>query len=102
MVENSIQGVREVQSYTSEKEENKKFMKVNQVFQKAKSSQYEIMARYESVMKFFRGMYYFFTIAGGAFLIYHNVIEEYDLVAFILFVSITSCFSISFSSIFLN
>ncbi len=36
MVENSIQGVREVQSYTSEKEENKKFMQVNQVFQKAK------------------------------------------------------------------
>ena len=88
MVENSIQGVREVQSYTSEKEENKKFMQVNQVFQKAKSNQYEIMARYESVMKLFREMYYFVTVAGGAVLIYFDVIPVYDLVAFILFVSV--------------
>ncbi len=88
MVENSIQGVREVQSYTSEKEENKKFMEVNQIFQKAKSNQYEIMARYESVMKFFREMYYFVTVSGGAVLIYFNIIPVYDLVAFILFVSV--------------
>lgn len=88
MVENSIQGVREVQSYTSEKEENKKFMEVNQVFQMAKSNQYKIMARYESVMKLFREMYYFVTVAGGAVLIYFNIIPVYDLVAFILFVSV--------------
>ena len=88
MVENSIQGVREVQSYTSESEENQKFMEVNQVFQRAKSNQYKIMARYESTMKLFREMYYFVTVSGGALLIYFDIIPVYDLVAFILFVSV--------------
>ncbi len=88
VVENSIQGVREVQSYTSETEENQKFMEVNKVFQQAKSDQYKIMARYESTMMFFRELYYFVTVAGGAILIYFNLIPVYDLVAFILFVSV--------------
>lgn len=88
VVENSIQGVREVQSYTSEKEENLKFMAVNQVFQQAKSDQYRIMARYESTMMFFRELYYFVTVAGGAILIYVDIVPVYDFVAFILFVSV--------------
>ncbi|MDC7246591.1 MAG: ABC transporter ATP-binding protein [Sphaerochaetaceae bacterium] len=88
VVENSIQGVREVQSYTSETEENQKFKEVNLLFQKAKSRQYKIMARYESTMMFFREMYYFVTVAGGAVLIYNDIVVVYDLVAFILFVSI--------------
>jgi ATP-binding cassette subfamily B protein len=88
VVENSIQGVREVQSYTSEKEENLKFKAVNQLFQKAKSDQYKIMARYEATMMFFRELYYFVTVAGGAILIYFDIIPVYDLVAFILYVAV--------------
>jgi len=87
-VENSIQGVREVQSFTSETYEREKFGKVTKVFQKARSNQYKVMGRYEAVMGFFREIYYFTTVAGGALLIYRGVVEVYDLVVFILYVGI--------------
>jgi ATP-binding cassette subfamily B protein len=88
VVENSIQGVREVQSFTSENYEKQKFKEVNTVFQTARSNQYRIMARYESIMMFFRELYYFTTVAGGAVLIYLGKVPVYDLVVFILYVGI--------------
>jgi ATP-binding cassette subfamily B protein len=88
VVENSIQGVREVQSFTSEGYERQKFKQVNTIFQTARSNQYKVMARYESTMMFFRELYYFTTVAGGAILIYQGIVPVYDLVAFILYVGI--------------
>ncbi len=88
VVENSIQGVREVQSFTSEGYEKQKFKQVNTIFQNARSNQYRVMARYESTMIFFRELYYFTTVAGGAVLIYLGKVPVYDLVAFILYVGI--------------
>jgi ATP-binding cassette subfamily B protein len=88
VVENSIQGVREVQSFTSEGYEKQKFKQVNTIFQTARSNQYKVMARYESTMMFFRELYYFTTVAGGAILIYLGIVPVYDLVAFILYVGI--------------
>ncbi len=88
VVENSIQGVREVQSFTSETYEKQKFKRVNKVFQTARSNQYKVMASYESTMMLFRELYYFTTVVGGAVLIYLDRIPVYELVAFILFVGI--------------
>ncbi|MFA7371417.1 MAG: ABC transporter ATP-binding protein [Sphaerochaetaceae bacterium] len=88
MVENSIQGVREIQSFTSEKYENEKFRAVNKIFKRARSDQYKVMASYESIMLLFRELYYFTTVAGGAVLIYLGKVPLYDLVAFILYVGI--------------
>lgn len=88
VVENSIQGVREVQSFTSENYENQKFKRVNTIFQKARSNQYKQMARYESTMTFFRELYYFTTVAGGAVLIYLDIVPVYELVTFILYVGV--------------
>lgn len=88
VVENSIQGVREVQSFTSESYERQKFKQVNTIFQTARSNQYKVMARYEATMMFFRELYYFTTVAGGAILIYRGIVPVYDLVAFILYVGI--------------
>ncbi len=87
-VENSIQGVREVQSFTSESYEKQKFKHVNTVFQKARSNQYKVMARYESTMMLFRELYYFTTVVGGVVLIYHKMVPVYELLTFILFVGI--------------
>lgn len=88
VVENSIQGVREVQSFTSESYERQKFKQVNTVFKNARSNQYRVMARYESVMMLLREIYYFTTVAGGAVLIYLGRVPVYDLVAFILYVGV--------------
>jgi ATP-binding cassette, subfamily B, bacterial len=87
-VENSIQGVREVQSFTSESYEKQKFKHVNTVFQKARSNQYKVMARYESTMMLFRELYYFTTVVGGVVLIYKGMVPVYELLTFILFVGI--------------
>ncbi len=87
-VENSIQGVREVQSFTSESYEKLKFKHVNTVFQKARSNQYKVMARYESTMMLFRELYYFTTVVGGVVLIYNGMVPVYELLTFILFVGI--------------
>lgn len=87
-VENSVQGIREVKSFTNEQVEEEKFDIVNTRFQLAKEKMYTIMARYHSGMQFFREFYYFTVIAGGSVLIYRELIQVYDLVAFILYVGI--------------
>lgn len=88
VVENSIQGVREVQSFTSENYERQKFRQVNTIFKNARSNQYKVMASYESLMMLLREIYYFTTVAGGAVLIYLGKVPVYDLVAFILYVGV--------------
>ena len=87
-VENSVQGIREVKSFSNEQVEEEKFEVVNSHFQHAKEKMYAIMARYHSGMQFLREIYYFTVVAGGAYLIYRGSIEVYDLVAFILYVGI--------------
>ena len=87
-VENSVQGIREVKSFANEKLENKKFHKTNTSFRVSKEIVYARMAKFYSVMGFFRELYYFSTIAGGAFLIYRGRLELVDLLAFILYIGI--------------
>ncbi len=54
----------------------------------AKEIVYDRMARFHSIMGFLRELYYFSTIAGGAFLIYRGSLELVDLLAFILYIGI--------------
>ncbi|MDD2231352.1 MAG: ABC transporter ATP-binding protein [Sphaerochaetaceae bacterium] len=87
-VENSIQGIREVKSFTSEPFQSEKFEQSNSRLKDKKSDQYKTMASYHSVVALLRNLYYFTTVVGGAILIYKNMIEAYDLVTFLLFVSV--------------
>jgi ATP-binding cassette subfamily B protein len=54
----------------------------------AKKEQYDAMAKFHSVMNFLRNLCYLFPIVGGALLIYIGQVESYDLIAFILFVTV--------------
>ncbi|MDY4609654.1 MAG: ABC transporter ATP-binding protein [Sphaerochaetaceae bacterium] len=87
-VENSLQGIREVKSFTQEQYQNNKFGEVNDILKTSKEEQYKVMASYHAVLGFFRDFYYFTTVVGGAVLIYYHVIPVYDLVTFILYVGI--------------
>ncbi len=87
-VENSLQGIREVKSFTQERYQSGKFAQVNDVLKNSKSEQYKIMASYHAIVGFFRDFYYFTTVVGGAILIYYKIVPVYDLVTFILFVGI--------------
>ncbi len=87
-VENSLLGIREVKSFGRETFQQKKFNQVNDVLRDSKVAQYRVMGSYHAGIGFFRELYYFFTIAGGAVLIYFGKVEAYDLVTFILYVGV--------------
>jgi ATP-binding cassette subfamily B protein len=87
-VENSLLGIREVKSFGRETFQQKKFNQVNDVLRDSKVAQYRVMGSYHAGIGFFRELYYFFTIAGGAILIYFGKVESYDLVTFILYVGV--------------
>ena len=87
-VENSVQGIREVKSFTSERFQGKIFTRSNEDLRQSKKHQYDVMATYHTGMGWLRNLYYFTTVVGGAIMIYRNVIQSYDLVAFLLYVSV--------------
>ncbi|MBO7348932.1 MAG: ABC transporter ATP-binding protein [Spirochaetales bacterium] len=87
-VENSVQGIREVKSFTSESFQKGLFDNSNNDLAKSRKKQYAVMAAYQTGMGWLRNMYYFTTVAGGAVLIYKGIIQSYDLVAFLLYVSV--------------
>jgi len=87
-VENSVQGIREVKSFTSESFQKGLFDNSNNDLAKSRKKQYAVMAAYQTGMGWLRNMYYFTTVAGGSLLIYKGVIQSYDLIAFLLYVSV--------------
>ena len=86
--ENSIQGIREVKSYSQESFQKKKFGKSNTELKKSRENMYSTMANYQTGISFMRDFYYFMTIAGGILLIYSGRCTIADLVTFVLYVSV--------------
>ncbi len=86
--ENSIQGIREVKSYSQENFQKKKFGVSNVELKKSREKMYSTMANYQSGITFMRDFYYFMTIAGGILLIASGICQIYDLVTFVLYVSV--------------
>ena len=86
--ENSIQGIREVKSYSKEKFQEKRFSETNVRLKKSREKMYQTMAQYQTGIGFMRDFYYFMTIAGGIILIALSKAEVYDLVTFLLYVSV--------------
>lgn len=87
-VENSIQGIREVKSFTSEGLQSDLFKDSIDDLKKSRRFQYNVMASYQAGIGYLRNIYYLTTVVGGAILIYKDVIQSYDLVAFLLYVSV--------------
>ena len=86
--ENSIQGIREVKSYSQENFQKKKFGVSNAELKKSRERMYSTMANYQTGISFMRDFYYFMTIAGGILLISAGRCEIADLVTFVLYVSV--------------
>ncbi len=86
--ENSIQGIREVKSYSREEEQEEKFRKSNSDLRKSRENMYSEMAAYHTGIQFMRQLYYFITVAGGIILIVKGKVTVADLTAFILYVSV--------------
>jgi ATP-binding cassette, subfamily B, bacterial len=86
-VENSVQGIREVKSFTNEHLEMEKFGHINFTFQRAKEKMYRIMSIYHSGMTFLTDFYYLIVIGGGVYLIFQGKLDVIDLLAFTLYVN---------------
>lgn len=86
--ENSIQGIREVKSFSQEELQKQKFSISNTRLAKSREKMYRQMAIYQSGMSFLREIYYLFTVAGGVLLIAMGTVTVTDLVTFILYVSV--------------
>jgi ATP-binding cassette subfamily B protein len=85
-VENSVQGIREVKSFTNEIVEIDRFRKVNVHFKSAKEYMYDVMSNFHSGMNFFVDLYMIWVIGFGSMMVYKEIITIPDLVAFIMFI----------------
>lgn len=86
-VEDSLLGMRVVQSFTSEDIEREKFAEGNSLFLKIKKLQYRYMAGFQSTTRFFDGLMYIFVVVAGALFMMKGKIQTADFVAYILYVS---------------
>jgi len=86
-VENSVQGIREVKSFTNEDLEMEKFGSINFTFQHAKENMYKLMSFYHTGMTFLTDFYYWIVIGGGVYLIFLGKIDVIDLLAFTLYIN---------------
>jgi ATP-binding cassette, subfamily B, bacterial len=86
-VENSVQGIREVKSFTNEHLEMEKFGHINFSFQRAKEKMYRLMSIYHAGMTFLTDFYYWLVIGGGVYLIFLGKIDVIDLLTFTLYVN---------------
>ena len=84
-VENSIQGVREVKSFTNEGMEIIKFKKVNVSFLSAKEEVYSTLASFHAGEKFLMQSYSLLFIGAGALLAYYNKADIPQIIAFFMY-----------------
>ena len=84
-VENSIQGIREVKSYTNELGEIEKFHLVNQRFTNARENAFGALAGFHSGIKFLLQGYSALFVGSGAVLMYYDMATFAQLLMFLLY-----------------
>ena len=87
-LENSISGNRVVQAFTNQHFEIRKFNEGNDLFKRAKYWAYRQMAGFMTGLQFLTNMLNVGIVAFGGYLIYSQVIDVADLLAFILYINL--------------
>lgn len=86
-VETSVSGIRVTRSYTNEKYENAKFDRENDRFIKARSSAFKYFGLFHSGMTFFNDMIYLTGLVAGGLFYVNGKINEGDLIAYLLYIT---------------
>lgn len=86
-IEASISGIRIVKSYTASEHEKERFGDANNEFKKARRKAYKAMGQFGTVMTFFTDFLYLLVLVAGGLFRYFDLIDNGELVAFILYVS---------------
>ncbi len=87
-VENSISGIRVVQSFTNEDYETEKFIKGNSFFKLAKKAAYSAMGFFMAGMGFLTNCANALVLIVGGICVYYQTMAMEDLVTFLLFINI--------------
>jgi ATP-binding cassette subfamily B protein len=87
-VEDSVSGIRVVQSFTNEEFEKKRFNKDNGKFRMAKLKAYKVMAFTESSTYMMTRFMTLVVLVFGAWLTYHHQLSYGELVSFVLYVNV--------------
>ena len=87
-LQDTLAGIRVVQSFANEEIEWKKFQKSNEGFLVSKDANYRCMGSFMSSNLFFQGLMYLVTLVFGGWLIAHGKMEAADLAMYALYIGI--------------
>ena len=87
-LQDTLSGIRVVQSFTNEEIEKEKFQKSNHAFLVSKKDNYRCMGEFMSSNLFFQGMMYLVTLVYGGYLIANNEMSVADLAMYALYIGI--------------
>lgn len=87
-LQDTLSGIRVVQSFTNEDIEREKFRKSNHAFLLSKRDNYNCMGSFMGWNLFFQGMMYLITLVFGGYLIAHDLMDVADLAMYALYIGI--------------
>ena len=87
-LQDTLAGIRVVQSFANERIEQEKFNRSNENFLISKDANYRCMGSFMSGNAFFQGMMYLVTLVFGGILIAHGRMEASDLAMYALYIGI--------------
>lgn len=86
-IEDSIAGIRVVQSFSNEEIEKIKFKNGNRAFLETKQESYGYMGRFFSGIRLFDGTIYVIALIAGAYFIKLGAVNTPDVVAYLLYIN---------------
>ena len=87
-LQDTLSGIRVVQSFANEEIEHEKFKKSNEAFLISKRDNYHCMGSFMSSNLFFQGMMYLVTLVYGGYLIANGEMQTADLAMYALYIGI--------------
>jgi len=87
IVQDSLSGIRTVQSFSSEDIEMEKFHRGNEAFYRSKRRTYMVMGRYHTLNRFMQGMLYLTTLIAGGFFVVRGTLNPADVIAYVLYIN---------------
>ena len=87
-LQDTLSGIRVVQSFANEDIEREKFKKSNEAFLVSKMDNYHCMGGFMSSNLFFQGMMYLVTLVYGGYLIAQGEMQAADLAMYALYIGI--------------
>lgn len=87
-LQDTLSGIRVVQSFTNEDIEREKFHYSNENFVRSRNNNYRAMGMFHSGTLFFQGMMYVTVIVGGGYLIAKGDMAPADLAMYALYIGI--------------